>query len=88
MPIKVRCPHCDTPHNLADNLAGKKIKCKNCGDAVRVPQPEPAAVGARDSGCVVGHGMPGEVVIERVLSARNKPKHNLPYGGGGRSITC
>jgi len=46
MPIKVRCPHCDTPHNLADNLAGKKIKCKNCGDAVRVPQPEPAAVGA------------------------------------------
>ena len=44
MPIPVRCPACDRPHNLADALAGKKIRCKNCQAVVAVP-----AAGERDS---------------------------------------
>src|SRR2546430_1476332 len=37
MAIRARCPHCQTDHNLADNLAGKKIRCKKCRGIVRVP---------------------------------------------------
>src|SRR5947209_4595283 len=43
MPIKLRCPACATPHNLADNLAGKKIRCKSCKAVVAVPGTETLA---------------------------------------------
>src|SRR5437588_75816 len=29
MPLRVSCPDCDTQHNLAPELAGKRIRCKN-----------------------------------------------------------
>src|SRR6186997_2406020 len=42
MPISMRCPGCQTRFELADDLAGKRIKCKSCGDIFRLPQPAPA----------------------------------------------
>jgi hypothetical protein len=40
MPIRVDCPQCETGHHLADALAGKKIKCKNCQHVFRLPKAE------------------------------------------------
>lgn len=37
MPISFACQHCQKTYNVADNLAGKKVKCKACGQAMDVP---------------------------------------------------
>lgn len=36
MPIAVVCPHCQTDYALADHLAGKKVRCKNCDGIIVV----------------------------------------------------
>src|SRR4051794_34809137 len=45
MPISMRCPGCQTRFEFADDLDGKRIKCKSCGDIFRVAGP---ARNARD----------------------------------------
>src|SRR5437016_5517261 len=37
MSIRVVCPECDVTLNLAPELAGKRIRCKKCGNTVSVP---------------------------------------------------
>jgi len=44
MPIRVRCTDCGAEYNLADRLAGKKIRCKKCESVLAVPAPEAADV--------------------------------------------
>jgi DNA-directed RNA polymerase subunit RPC12/RpoP len=36
MSIRVRCLGCNTEYALADQLAGKKVRCKKCGDVIAV----------------------------------------------------
>jgi hypothetical protein len=43
MSIQVDCPECGNPHRVKDEIAGKKFACKQCGAAVRVPQPVSAS---------------------------------------------
>jgi hypothetical protein len=40
MPIVATCPECGRRHSLADHLAGKTIKCKECGEPVEAPAGE------------------------------------------------
>ena len=43
MPITVVCDQCDSRYNLKDELAGKKLKCKKCGNILVAPElDEPA----------------------------------------------
>lgn len=35
--IQVECPGCQLPLKAADNMAGKKARCKKCGTAFRIP---------------------------------------------------
>jgi hypothetical protein len=42
MPIHVRCPGCEMQYKLADHLAGKKIRCKECSQVMAVPGVAPA----------------------------------------------
>lgn len=42
MPISVTCPSCQSAYRLADQLAGKKVKCQKCQAAISVPA-EPVA---------------------------------------------
>ncbi|MDA0832580.1 MAG: hypothetical protein O2955_00505 [Planctomycetota bacterium] len=37
MPIRVACPDCAQEYQLKDELAGKKVRCKNCQAIVPVP---------------------------------------------------
>jgi predicted Zn finger-like uncharacterized protein len=37
MPISVTCPECNSSYRVADEAAGKAIKCKKCGARVPVP---------------------------------------------------
>jgi hypothetical protein len=45
MPIQLRCPECNKPLKVKEELAGKKVKCPGCGKPVPVPaaeeEPEP-----------------------------------------------
>jgi uncharacterized RDD family membrane protein YckC len=43
MPIRVRCQSCETVLNVPDQAAGKAVKCKQCGERVRVPVPREGA---------------------------------------------
>jgi predicted Zn finger-like uncharacterized protein len=36
MPIETTCPHCDQTYSLADDLEGKKVRCKGCGKTFTV----------------------------------------------------
>jgi len=38
MPVRIVCSACNTVMQLADDLRGKRIKCKSCGDVVSVPE--------------------------------------------------
>jgi hypothetical protein len=40
MTIKVTCPACDEPYTLADDKAGKDVRCKHCDETISVPDPE------------------------------------------------
>jgi hypothetical protein len=40
MPIKVSCDDCFTDLKVADQHAGKKIKCRECGKVLRIPVPQ------------------------------------------------
>ena len=50
--ITVQCGACFRSYNLKDELAGKRIKCKDCGEIMRVPRPgeEPAVEEADEFG--------------------------------------
>ena len=39
MPIPIQCPACQRQYNVGDNLAGKKVKCRECGESIPVPDP-------------------------------------------------
>jgi phage FluMu protein Com len=40
MPLSLICASCDHQCNVADNLAGRKIKCPKCGAVLNVPDDE------------------------------------------------
>ncbi len=43
MPLSVPCPSCKTVLKIADNLAGKRIKCPRCSEVVSAAPAKPAA---------------------------------------------
>jgi hypothetical protein len=47
--IRFACPACKAPIAVADDIAGKRGKCKHCGAAIEVPQAPSAAVAPRPS---------------------------------------
>lgn len=38
MPIKFKCPHCQTAIEAVEDIAGEKRSCPMCGQAVTVPK--------------------------------------------------
>ena len=44
MPIRVECSGCQKVYHVADDAAGKSIRCKVCGEATKIPVPEKAEI--------------------------------------------
>jgi hypothetical protein len=44
MPIKFKCPHCQKPLGVKDELAGKRAACPACKKVLTIPAPTAAAV--------------------------------------------
>jgi len=49
MAIKITCPGCKSTLTLADELRGKKVRCKKCETAVKVPDAAETAVKVPDA---------------------------------------
>src|SRR5262249_35077722 len=52
MPIRVACPRCRAPQQIAEQLAGKPVRCSSCGGVFgtpppAAPAPQPPAARAR-----------------------------------------
>src|SRR5579862_2851207 len=39
MSIRVECSGCNRKYQVADEAAGKSLKCKECGTTTKIPQP-------------------------------------------------
>lgn len=55
MAIQVTCPSCQSTYQLGDNLQGKNVRCKKCGEVYRIgvaasPPPRPVVFESADSG--------------------------------------
>ncbi len=37
MPIPITCEYCEVSYRIADKAAGKRVRCKDCGEAIDVP---------------------------------------------------
>ncbi len=84
MPISIQCPACKREYKVDDKLAGKKVKCKQCGEAISVADPEmdrrePDVLGLEDEpvasatgwrGPVGGGGGGGGASVKRCPSCR------------------
>src|SRR5438045_7438203 len=57
MAIELQCGECGKRYRIGENLAGKKAKCKNCGNLMVVPQraaPSEAEADPFDLGALAG----------------------------------
>ena len=50
MPIRVRCESCGKAMIVDDELAGRKGRCPNCKETIRIPDPAGRAGGAEPEG--------------------------------------
>jgi DNA-directed RNA polymerase subunit RPC12/RpoP len=41
MPIKGKCDKCGTEFSAKDSFAGRTVKCRGCGNDLRIPPPKP-----------------------------------------------
>ncbi|HEX8203779.1 MAG TPA: MoxR family ATPase [Isosphaeraceae bacterium] len=48
MSIKFECGRCGRRYEVGDDLAGKRVKCKECGEIVGVPSPGVEVISAAD----------------------------------------
>ena len=39
MSISFACEHCGRPYHVDESLAGKRVKCKGCDEAITIPKP-------------------------------------------------
>ena len=42
MPIRFRCHECQSKYAVTESFAGKTAKCKKCGTAIKIPEPDSA----------------------------------------------
>ena len=64
MPIEFACDECDKQYRVRDDLAGRKIRCKECGTGLQIPSDEEPLFDEIDEDELISDAMP----------ARRKPK--------------
>src|SRR5712691_9608686 len=95
MPISVTCPECEATYRVADEAAGKAIKCKKCGARVPVPaaggddedeEKVPAKAGkAKDGDEAADEGEGGEAKAKKKAG---KGKLFAILGGAAAFVCC
>src|SRR5262245_31743436 len=84
MPIPTHCPSCRARFALADELAGKTVRCQRCQTTFSVPQPEalpeavPVVEPAEEAELVEPAVEPRQTVTAAALPAA--PPRRVPVG--------
>lgn len=68
MAITAQCGSCNKKFKANDTLAGKRVKCPQCGGAITIPVPQPAD----SSGSMAG--LLDEESVSAKPAAKPKPK--------------
>ena len=55
MTIILRCHECEKRYRVSDERAGKRVKCKNCGEILQVPQLDDEVPTAKDGTAIFRH---------------------------------
>jgi hypothetical protein len=80
MAIAVTCPACGRQYNVKDEAAGKKFKCKDCGEAVSVPEPGVAGGRADDFGDPYNPYADDDFGVERAPPVSARPPRSSSRG--------
>src|SRR4051794_34470196 len=86
MPISTSCPSCRAPYNLADELAGQTVRCRECKFAFDVPgapQSNGTAVGISAEPAVVPEGRRLAPPADRDRDRGPGRRRPVPAGSGG-----
>ena len=49
MAMKFKCPACGQRDSVPDEMAGEKVKCRQCGAKIRLPSKRPTDVTATNA---------------------------------------
>ena len=60
MTISVACPHCGRPYLVPSEFAGRRFRCRACGDEVPIPEMSPAELDVQTESGLVSAPLPGE----------------------------
>ncbi len=74
MSIRVRCPSCNTEYALADQLAGKKVRCKKCQGVIAVKETPEADAPPTNRPAASFRADPPRREVERPLPARQSDR--------------
>jgi ribosomal protein S27E len=89
MPILIRCPGCQKPLKVKEELAGKKVKCPSCGIPVPIPLPtaefetEPEVVEE-----VMASPPPAKVERVRPSKVERQRREEPTTKGGSQWVPC
>src|SRR5436853_584698 len=70
MPIQFSCPACGKRYKVADELAGRRAKCKQCQAVMEIPLPEPPPAEEESVDFGVMSAAPSAMLIGLARSAR------------------
>src|SRR4051812_14371079 len=76
--ISIQCVHCHKRYNAPAAMAGKKVKCKDCGKVFAIPADAGAAVGDP------AHSAVGEEVNEGSRSPASGKAGGVAAKSGGK----
>src|SRR5438067_1535147 len=74
MSIRMTCPGCEEQVNLSDALAGKKVRCKECGEVFTVKKGTSARTGGLSS--EDSWSRPGKLREEDEKPSRSRRRHD------------
>jgi len=94
MTIRIKCPHCHKTLGVKDHLAGKKVACPICKNALKIPAPVSAAADVEDLAAAAFADAPKPAQPAR----ENKPIEftcvfceaavRVPFELGGKQAPC
>ncbi|MDR3636975.1 MAG: prolyl oligopeptidase family serine peptidase, partial [Isosphaeraceae bacterium] len=89
MPISFHCPQCGKSYTTSDETAGKRARCKQCGNTMMIPRPaalDPYALSEPSAPPQRGFDDEDEVLPRRPTYRTEKKRSSGDSGGSGKAI--
>ncbi|MEX0725660.1 MAG: hypothetical protein WD065_05295 [Planctomycetaceae bacterium] len=77
MTIQVKCPKCSKEYRLKDEMAGKKIRCKECETSIAVPAPKKKKAAEEPEGSISNFDLAALDLAEEERTSRAYKKRQM-----------